>query len=103
MGTISPRFMCYRWEGWGNVGLHDFIDLWLEMFSMAGKSWEVNDYLKMYKVAPLSSMAKLVNISPISLWFMVPIITTGLVRFINHFLTGGPHIVCIDHIHVIYV
>ena len=34
---------------------------------------------------------QLVNITPISLWFMVPI-TIVFMGFINHLITGGPHI-----------
>ena len=38
------------------------------------------------------TIAKLVNISPISLWFMVPI-TIVFMGFINHLISGGPHLV----------
>ena len=45
------------------------------------------------------SIAKLVNITPISLWFMILItIDTGV---INQLITGGPHIVVISIINPI--
>ena len=40
------------------------------------------------------SIAKLVNITPISLWFMV-LITKVTGAFVNQLRTGGPHIVLI--------
>ena len=39
-----------------------------------------------------SSLAKLENITPISLWFMADI-TIVFMGFINQLITGGPHIV----------
>ena len=39
-----------------------------------------------------SSLAKLVPITPMSLWFMVDI-TIVFMGFINQLITGGPHIV----------
>ena len=45
-----------------------------------------------YKVGPLFENAKLVHITPMSLWFMVPI-TIVFMGFINHLITGGPHLV----------
>ena len=45
-----------------------------------------------YNVRPPATIAKLVNITPISLWFMVLItIVTGAYKPTN--ITGGPHIV----------
>ena len=38
------------------------------------------------------SIAKLVQITPITIWFMVPI-TIVFMGFINHLITGGPHLV----------
>ena len=44
-------------------------------------------------LGPPFTIAKLVHITPISLWFMVPI-TIVFMGFINHrSITGGPHIV----------
>ena len=43
--------------------------------------------------APVYDSVQLVRITPISLWFMVPI-TIVFMGFINHrSITGGPHIV----------
>ena len=44
--------------------------------------------------APVYDSVQLVDITPISLWFMVPI-TLIFMGFINHLITGGAHFVCV--------
>ena len=44
--------------------------------------------------APVDDSVQLVQITPISLWFMVTI-TIVFMGFINHLITVGPHIVVI--------
>ena len=48
------------------------------------------------------TIAKLVNITPMSLWFIV-FITIVFMGFINQLITGGPHIVWIIYIYISYV
>ena len=48
-------------------------------------------YHRPYKVGPPFTIAKLVHITPMSLWFKVPI-TIVFMGFINHLITGGPHL-----------
>ena len=45
----------------------------------------------LHKVKPPFDSVQLVQITPISLWFMVPI-TIVFMGFINHLITGGPHL-----------
>ena len=57
-------------------------------FSSGGTEFEKT----VYKVGPPNDSVQLVQITPISLWFMVPItIVNGVYKPSN--ITGGPHIV----------
>ena len=49
----------------------------------------------LYKVVPQFGIAKLVQITPITIWFMVDILTY-LLWFINQLITGGYHLVQFD-------
>ena len=51
---------------------------------------------QLYKVGPPNDSVQLVHITPMSLWFMVPI-TIVFMGFINHLITGGPHLVRISY------
>ena len=54
-----------------------------------------------YKVGPPFTIAKLVQITPMSLWFMIPI-TTVFMGFINQLTSlGGPTLYIYTHIHVL--
>ena len=72
---------------------------------MSGRKFQVSEILQITQILQSGApqIAKLVQRTPVSLWFMVPI-TIVFMGFINHLITGGPHIVeVLDSFHTLLV
>ena len=93
--SVIPLF--FRKKGWHIESSFPIVFPSFPMVSLVSPCWMIIILwytlpTSPYNVRPPATIAKLVNITPISLWFMVLItIVTGAYKPTN--ITGGPHIV----------